>query len=81
MARYDESLFLKYTMIILVTHKHCRGIPTYDVVIKRFQEDFMKKALVFWGGWNGHEPEQVATYISELLVGFIPFTRTCCNHG
>lgn len=27
----------------------------------------MKKALVFWGGWDGHEPEQVATYIGGLL--------------
>jgi len=28
----------------------------------------MKKALIFWGGWDGHEPEQVATYIGSLLT-------------
>lgn len=27
----------------------------------------MKKALVFWGGWDGHEPEQVANHIGGLL--------------
>ena len=29
----------------------------------------MKKALVFWGGWDGHEPQQVADYIAGLLEG------------
>lgn len=28
----------------------------------------MKKALIFWGGWDGHEPKQVAEYIGTLLV-------------
>lgn len=27
----------------------------------------MKKALIFWGGWNGHEPEQVAHYIASCI--------------
>lgn len=26
-----------------------------------------KKALVFYGGWNGHEPDLVAAYIGKLL--------------
>jgi type 1 glutamine amidotransferase len=29
----------------------------------------MKRALVFWGGWEGHEPEQVADFCRELLEG------------
>lgn len=29
----------------------------------------MKKALIFWGGWDGHEPEGVANYIGSLLEG------------
>ena len=28
----------------------------------------MKKALIVWGGWDGHEPEQVAGVCNELLV-------------
>ena len=27
----------------------------------------MKNALIFWGGWKGHEPEEVAAYIGSLL--------------
>lgn len=27
----------------------------------------MKKALIFYGGWDGHEPKEVATYIASLL--------------
>lgn len=27
----------------------------------------MKKALVVWGGWDGHEPEQVARHFASLL--------------
>jgi type 1 glutamine amidotransferase len=27
----------------------------------------MKKALVVWGGWNGHEPEQSTAIAAELL--------------
>jgi len=27
----------------------------------------MKKALIVWGGWNGHEPEQVAHIFKESL--------------
>lgn len=27
----------------------------------------MKKALIVWGGWDGHEPEQVAGIFAELL--------------
>ncbi len=26
-----------------------------------------KKALIVWGGWDGHEPEQVATIFSRVL--------------
>ena len=29
---------------------------------------FMKSALIVWGGWDGHEPEQVAGFFQELLV-------------
>jgi len=28
-----------------------------------------KKALVVWGGWEGHEPDKVAGFFQELLVG------------
>jgi type 1 glutamine amidotransferase len=28
----------------------------------------MKKALIFYGGWDGHEPEQVATHMALLLT-------------
>jgi len=27
----------------------------------------MKKALIVWGGWDGHEPEQVASILAEQL--------------
>ena len=27
----------------------------------------MKKVLITWGGWNGHEPEQTATLMAEML--------------
>ena len=27
----------------------------------------MKKALIVWGGWKGHEPEQVAGIFSDML--------------
>ncbi|HMS54695.1 MAG TPA: ThuA domain-containing protein [Fimbriimonadaceae bacterium] len=27
----------------------------------------MNKALVFWGGWDGHEPESVAALFGEIL--------------
>ncbi|MDO7905959.1 ThuA domain-containing protein [Paenibacillus sp. JX-17] len=27
----------------------------------------MKKALIVWGGWDGHEPEQVAGIMADLL--------------
>lgn len=27
----------------------------------------MKKALIVWGGWDGHEPEQVATIFERIL--------------
>lgn len=28
----------------------------------------MKKALIVWGGWDGHEPKQVAEVFEKLLV-------------
>lgn len=28
----------------------------------------MKKALIVWGGWDGHEPEQVAGIFADLLI-------------
>ncbi len=27
----------------------------------------MKKALIFWGGWDGHEPKQVSTILADFL--------------
>lgn len=27
----------------------------------------MKKALIVWGGWDGHEPEQVAGIFANIL--------------
>lgn len=29
----------------------------------------MKKALIVWGGWDGHEPEQVAGILKNILQG------------
>ncbi len=29
----------------------------------------MKKALIVWGGWDGHEPEQCAHIIHDILLG------------
>jgi type 1 glutamine amidotransferase len=29
----------------------------------------MKKALVVWGGWNGHEPQQTTAIATDLLRG------------
>ncbi|MCX6983571.1 MAG: ThuA domain-containing protein, partial [Lentisphaerae bacterium] len=28
----------------------------------------VRKALVTWGGWNGHEPEQCAKIIADVLI-------------
>jgi len=28
----------------------------------------MKKALIFWGGWNGHEPELVSARFESILI-------------
>ena len=27
----------------------------------------MRKALIVWGGWSGHEPEQCANIIRDML--------------
>ena len=27
----------------------------------------MSKALIVWGGWDGHEPEQVAAIFERIL--------------
>ena len=27
----------------------------------------MKKALIFWGGWHGHEPEKVSLRFQNIL--------------
>ena len=27
----------------------------------------MKKALIFWGGWDGHDPELVANRFKRIL--------------
>ena len=29
----------------------------------------MKRALIFWGGWDGHEPKQVAKRFRKILEG------------
>ncbi|MDQ7246367.1 ThuA domain-containing protein [Dongia sedimenti] len=29
----------------------------------------MREALIVWGGWSGHEPEQCARIVSEMLEG------------
>jgi type 1 glutamine amidotransferase len=29
----------------------------------------MREALIVWGGWNGHEPEQCASIIAQMLEG------------
>ena len=29
----------------------------------------MREALIVWGGWNGHEPEQGAKIVAEMLEG------------
>ena len=29
----------------------------------------MREALIVWGGWSGHEPEQCAKIISDMLEG------------
>lgn len=31
------------------------------------ESGIVKKALIFWGGWDGHEPESVAGFAEELL--------------
>ena len=27
----------------------------------------MREALIVWGGWQGHEPEQCAAIVAEML--------------
>lgn len=29
----------------------------------------MREAMIVWGGWNGHEPEQCAQIVSDMLTG------------
>jgi uncharacterized protein len=29
----------------------------------------MREALIVWGGWSGHEPEQCAKFVSDMLAG------------
>ena len=29
----------------------------------------MREALIVWGGWSGHEPEQCAKIVSDMLEG------------
>ena len=29
----------------------------------------MKKALIVWGGWDGHDPEEGAHIIADMLRG------------
>jgi uncharacterized protein len=29
----------------------------------------MREALIVWGGWQGHEPEQCAAIVEEMLIG------------
>jgi type 1 glutamine amidotransferase len=38
----------------------------------------MREALVVWGGWSGHEPEQGATIVAEMLreSGFKVYVET-----
>jgi uncharacterized protein len=31
------------------------------------KENMMRKALIVWGGWAGHEPEQGASVVAEML--------------
>ena len=33
----------------------------------RKELNVMKKALIFWGGWNGHEPEKVSLRFQNIL--------------
>ena len=28
-----------------------------------------RRALIVWGGWDGHEPEKVALFFEQLLKG------------
>jgi type 1 glutamine amidotransferase len=32
-------------------------------------EEAMREALIVWGGWSGHEPEQCAKIVAEMLEG------------
>ena len=29
----------------------------------------MREALIVWGGWSGHEPEQGAKIVADMLEG------------
>ncbi len=39
----------------------------------------MKKALIIWGGWDGHQPEVVANHLSSLLIQS-QFETTVTSH-
>jgi type 1 glutamine amidotransferase len=39
----------------------------YSVIAKRIRMAETRKALINWGGWNGHEPEACATLFAEVL--------------
>ena len=31
------------------------------------EDKVMKTALIVWGGWSGHEPEQCAAIVKDML--------------
>src|SRR5882724_4586907 len=45
----------------------CVGATKANVVKETQDEMSERKALIVWGGWNGHEPQQVAEIIDEVL--------------
>ncbi len=44
-------------------------VPLQRNVIRFGRDADMAKALIFWGGWDGHEPEQVAEIFRAMLAG------------
>jgi hypothetical protein len=39
--------------------------PGFDIAGR--EKHAMRQALIFWGGWSGHEPEQCAAIIADML--------------
>ncbi|MBB3962937.1 putative dehydrogenase [Rhizobium metallidurans] len=70
--------------VFAVGHLGSTGVDEWSAAVLRFpngiiaevscsasntqEEKTMRNALIVWGGWEGHEPQQCSTIVRDLLV-------------